>query len=764
MSYYPQASMTAYKRAVKSAINIQLKKWYTDLHKPLTLLISDIENVISSFIKLPSENDITLANLRHVAEMHRRLLEGCKSTAFITDITAESLFNPLLDRFAALHKQIPGKYTRIVENDFYAPKQADSSVTKLWKTAHRFRLLTEKALFAIFNRAAQMMKKPPRSPAPEKRQTMPRALFQNVIDPALLGFFRDEWLSCVESAGVKFSTIHTDFEKLTATWLEPAIWQKLLQRDTTAVEDLMKSAKIALQSMPKLAQQRAAFLKELALRFEDTWAVIEQNFATAWLQSGTLLTSAKKNRQRQFLRRRQRLLREEAASLKKWRIYFDSESADWQKDIELCIFQVQTLCSWMETVQRIDEKIKASIIPLVQVMQIGQRHYRNFQRLARLTPREATIEDSLSRYLAATRKKINSLPYVYQRLFRMEPLQDDRFYYPRDEVIEQMKDDLHEWQQERHSATALIGEKGSGKTTTLLFAEKALFVDFPVIRLDLEVTVITEKELFGQLSNVFADSPVANIDELEKWINDRLERSIFIFENLHKLFLRRVDGFDALQRFLLFISRTSSRLHWIVTSSLYGWHYLDKVVGLQASFQRVIAMDKLSEDSIRDVILKRHQVRGYDLIYTIPESLKRSRKFRRLHEDDHQLMAQDYFFKKLNALASSNITVAMLFWQRAIDKIDDNRILIDATLAMDYSFLYHLPDADLFIMAMLIQHEILTETELASVLRLDVRVCEMQLLHLVHEGIAVRKTGGYVLHYFLYRPIVETLKARNIIH
>ena len=83
---------------------------------------------------------------------------------------------------------------------------------------------------------------------------------------------------------------------------------------------------------------------------------------------------------------------------------------------------------------------------------------------------------------------------------------------------------------------------------------------------------------------------------------------------------------------------------------------------------------------------------------------------------------------------------------------------------MDHSFLYQLPSDELFTLDALISQEVLSVESHAKIFRQTEQTSELLLERMVHNGILIKKQKGYVVHFFLYRPIVRALIERNILH
>ena len=112
----------------------------------------------------------------------------------------------------------------------------------------------------------------------------------------------------------------------------------------------------------------------------------------------------------------------------------------------------------------------------------ARRHYFRIRKITGLAPTGIDIERELTRFLIETRKQMEALPFVYRRLFRIEPLLDDRFFSGRNDELIEFEQCFRNWQAGQFAITALVGEKGSGRTTLINFAEQRFLKNQSIIR------------------------------------------------------------------------------------------------------------------------------------------------------------------------------------------------------------------------------------------------------------------------------------------
>ncbi|MCF7921846.1 MAG: ATP-binding protein [Candidatus Marinimicrobia bacterium] len=391
--------------------------------------------------------------------------------------------------------------------------------------------------------------------------------------------------------------------------------------------------------------------------------------------------------------------------------------------------------------------------------------YRRIRKITGLATVPTDIDKQLNLYLSGTRRQIDALPFVYQRLFRFEPAVDERFFIGREQELLQIQKNYSDFKIGSHSSTAIVGESGSGRTSLLNMAETKYLSATTSYRINLSASIHTIPELCSILSEGLNQPKINTIEEIADYLNQKPTQVVFIVENIQNMFLRYPGGFEAIKRFLLLMNETAKHVFWIVSCGLYSWAYFERIIKIGGFFQEIIKLQELDNDTIENVIMKRHRVSGYQLEFKIPESMVRNRRFKAFSTDhERQDMLRKYFFEELNRLAAGNLTVAIIFWLKAVQEIKSDRFIIAPFIEFDPTFLAHMPAQDLFSFAAFLQHEVLTIEDHARVFHQDYETSLLQISRLEKNGMLVRKSGGYQIHYLLYRPVVKTLILHNIIH
>ena len=413
--------------------------------------------------------------------------------------------------------------------------------------------------------------------------------------------------------------------------------------------------------------------------------------------------------------------------------------------------------------------LTASAIPVTirfmgTIAGLGMRVFRRFRKITRLEPVSGEINEEIARYLTETQRNIAKLPYIYKQLFSLDPISDPRFFAGQEPELELLRESFTSWKDNHEKQIAVIGERGSGKTTFLNISQDSFLSEYTVLRINIDDTIWSEYRLLNLFSHSFDMLAAETLDGIEEQLAAGTQSFVCILENMHHLFLRTVTGFDTLERLLLFIQNTRHNVFWIVSCSLYGWQYLDKVVSIRSYFQNVIMVDTQSHEEMKQMILKRHRMSGYRLTYELPPALTKNRQLKKLkNERKRQAFIEDHVFKSLTGISAGNIRVAMLLWLNAVTIKENDQLLLSLQTEFDHTFIYQLPAEEMFTLAALIQHESLTEQYHAMVFRQEVRQSTLLLKRMLSRGLIQHQPSGYYVHPFLYRPVVEALRSKQML-
>lgn len=353
-----------------------------------------------------------------------------------------------------------------------------------------------------------------------------------------------------------------------------------------------------------------------------------------------------------------------------------------------------------------------------------------------------------------------NLPAIYNRLFRLDPVEDPRFLVGRELEMTGLSDAKARWQAGAAVAVMLIGSRGSGKTSLLNCAALRVFTDVPVVTGSFSNRLGTAADIQKFLCEMFEIPEDGNlIEELNK------QRRVIILEEFERTFLRQLGGFAALNEFLRILDATAQNNLWLVSMNQAAFQFLKATTRISECFSTRINAASVNPEALKQAIMQRHNLSGYRLHFE-PSPRKthyvaRLRQLLGVEENREQ-----HFFNSLYEQAEGNFRSAFELWRDSIERVEGGVVFTRQPLNPDYRpLMRELALEDNFILQAIMQHGSLTTDELAAVLRLERdrawrRLRRMQDLEILEPE---PKRPGYRVRPQATRFVQETLYASNLL-
>lgn len=372
----------------------------------------------------------------------------------------------------------------------------------------------------------------------------------------------------------------------------------------------------------------------------------------------------------------------------------------------------------------------------------------------------------ITNYLTETDSQASPLPYIYRRLFNFDAETDRRFYVALNENFTYLSKAYNSWKNGFPSTIAVVGEKGSGKSTYLNFAIEEVFSGRNVIRIILTETYWSRAGLVKLLKSHLNLSKADSLEAIITAFKKRKRNNVIVLEGLQNLYLRNLNGYEALETLLYVISETKDSIFWITSCSSYAWSFLQKTSSLGDYYTHLIRSDNLSDEQIQSLIMKRHEASGYELIFEAGETQSKNRAYRKLldKEEKAQQYLRETYFKELAKISEGNASIAMIFWIRSIRSFSDTHFYIAPMEVTSLQLVENLEPDILFTLAALVLHDTLTPEQLSMILQFNEEESRMMLIRLKTKGLLQQSGEQYKLNHLMYRQVVKSLKERNIIH
>ncbi len=371
---------------------------------------------------------------------------------------------------------------------------------------------------------------------------------------------------------------------------------------------------------------------------------------------------------------------------------------------------------------------------------------------------------ALADFLAKHEQAMLRLPFVYQRLYTLEPLTDELFLVGRTQELEALQNAYSRWTEGKFSSILISSEKGNGITTLLNIFINRLPTQQQVCRVRLPGYAASPHELAGVLAEALGLPPDSSLATVQQYLMQPEVSLVLVVEDLQLLFRRWVGGFDALKALLELISVTSKAVFWVGSCSVYSWQYLSRVTRASETWSSVLGLQALTQEQLSELILRRQRISGYQLQFEPgPEDL-RSKHFSAMAADQQQAFLEQKYFRKLYNFCQGNLLLGLLYWLSSTLSVNKDSLVISTSLDPDFSFLKMMPEASYFYVHALLLHDQLTPPELAVMLGEGETTSRRQLQILAESGVLLYQRNEYRINPLLYRQLVDLLKNKNLLN
>ena len=102
-------------------------------------------------------------------------------------------------------------------------------------------------------------------------------------------------------------------------------------------------------------------------------------------------------------------------------------------------------------------------------------------------------------------------------------------------------------------------------------------------------------------------------------------------------------------------------------------------------------------------------------------------------------------------------------WLRSIKNFSKDKILLSTNFDINFRFLNRLSEDKVLTLSAIVYHEVMSPESHSEIFNQNMDRSRLQLENLEGEGILIKNGNGYQIHPFIYRPLVQILKDRNIL-
>ena len=397
--------------------------------------------------------------------------------------------------------------------------------------------------------------------------------------------------------------------------------------------------------------------------------------------------------------------------------------------------------------------------------------------------------DTAGRTVAMADEVVRRLPVVYRRLFAFEPLTDPRLLAGRNDALGDVSAAWERREAGDHRSLLVVAAPGAGITSFLNIASHRLAVAArhsetasPGVRGIFLERVREESNLAALLGGWLGIADAGNLEDLAESVLEAPASALppaVVLEGLEHLHMRVEGGASLFEGLLTFMSRTESRVFWVVGMSSSAWQLIEKRSAPFAADLGHMVLEELSSGDLREAILARHRLSGLPLRFAAPQRkqdiLRRRARQLRGNTRQQQLIESDYF-QRLHRTSMGSIRTAMLHWLRSADFETIEGSLLVKPLESRAPLMSALDLPQSFALKALLDHGTLTVGEYCEIARAPERegfhlLRSLVDLHVIEEtgagSPAESGTGApprYRLRPLMAGGVAAHLRSLNILH
>ena len=319
---------------------------------------------------------------------------------------------------------------------------------------------------------------------------------------------------------------------------------------------------------------------------------------------------------------------------------------------------------------------------------------------------------------------------------------------------------LGKWLEGGRVALAVLGEEGAGKSTLLDVVQERAPANTSVVRARPATRIVETRELVEFIAGLLSVEGAVDVDSLVDGIRSG-PRQVVLLDDCQRVFLRTVDGFEALDSLLQVISLTADWVGWFVVFELHAWEFLNRVHDRRQHFTKLLELGPISSEDVQLLIESRNEKAG---VHADFRTLATAGRMSTSENRFELVRTARGFYRMLTEFTGGIPELALLYWERSLKPRSARRVEVGLFAQPDDSAAQQLGEREMFALTALVQHGALTGDELARVVGVSEGLCDVDLEFLQSIGLVnIRDNGRASVSMLAIRPVLNRLQLANLL-
>jgi hypothetical protein len=315
--------------------------------------------------------------------------------------------------------------------------------------------------------------------------------------------------------------------------------------------------------------------------------------------------------------------------------------------------------------------------------------------------------------------------------------------------VDSVQQSIEQWKDERRfGAVLVVADEGMGKSAILdivLTSEQHHSVQM----LSVENVIRNDRWSVESLNAwMLTSTGASDLDQDLVTYLRSIPSTIFGIDDVHRLFLRDVSGFEVINYLFSIVQSTSDHHCWIMTCHLPTWSFLrSPSTPIQTDlFRSILQLPPWSAAVLKEELTAMSSEQGVALDFS---TLSKISNLQAIHR------AEMAYWRLLFDASKGNPSIAkLLFTQSLFQSDDDTCAMVYLFPLMSSQILQELSDDAYFVLASILLHDHLRFEELTQSLQMNVSQLQVICRNLMDRAIIHQTERGYEV-YPIWLPFVE---------